>query len=297
MQKNKVLQQINVILIILLSACGNKNSPDVVLTELSANVISYDDIVRINNCGGKADSEQIQSRSFATTFEGGIGLSAGYQAIVEGNISAKYNQYKNITKSQKLIAPPGTNMEFVLRWSEEVRAGNVRIDGSLANYEVRIPISVEQISSRDLGNCTENSAVPTQPILIAPTTVAPVQSIDPNNSLTDKWACIQQADKARRSTWEICWRYIQIDNAGNITGTSKENANAIEWIGPTDLTYTTIGLYHSDFISEWYSWALQKKPVRFCIDINSKAQVEGRTENILAGCYLWQRGPFMIEIP
>jgi hypothetical protein len=159
MQKYKFIRQISLVLFILLSACTNGRSPNVTLTELSSNVISYDDIVRINNCGGKADSEQTQSRSFATTFEGGAELSVGYEAIAEGSISAKYSQYRNITKSQRLIAPPKTNMEFVIRWSEEVRAGNVTVDGSTGNYEVRIPISVEQISSQDLGNCPQNSGL------------------------------------------------------------------------------------------------------------------------------------------
>jgi len=158
MKKYKLIRQISLIVFILLSACTDGRSPNVTLAELSNNVISYDDIVRINNCGGKADSEQTQSRAFATTFEGGAELSAGYQAIAEGSISAKYSQYRNITKSQRLIAPPGTNMEFVIRWSEEVRAGNVTVDGSTGDYEVRIPVSVEQMSSQDLGNCPQNSA-------------------------------------------------------------------------------------------------------------------------------------------
>jgi hypothetical protein len=155
MQRHRAFGQISLIVFVLLSACGN--SPDVTVNELSTNVISHDDIVRINNCGGKADSEQTQSRSFATTFEGGVGLSAGYKSIAEGSISAKYSQYRSITKSQRLVAPPGTNMEFVIRWSEDVRAGNVTVDGSSGNYEVRIPVSVEQISSQDLG-CGNSSS-------------------------------------------------------------------------------------------------------------------------------------------
>lgn len=157
MKNYRIARQVSLIVFMLLSACGGGNSPDVTLTELSTNVISYDDIIRINNCGGKADSEQNVSRSFATTFEGGAELSAGYQSIAEGSISAKYSQYRNITKSQRLIAPPGTNMEFVIRWSEDVRAGNVQVNGSSGSYEVRIPVSVEQISSRDLGNCPQDS--------------------------------------------------------------------------------------------------------------------------------------------
>lgn len=118
-----------------------------------------------------------------------------------------------------------------------------------------------------------------------------------NNSSNDKWACIQKADNTQKSTWETCWRYVQINSAGIITEAAKENANAIEWIGPTDLSYTTIGQYHSDYISEWYAWVLQNKPVRFCIDVDSKVQVQGRTESISAGCYLWQRSAFMVEMP
>jgi len=131
----------------------------------------------------------------------------------------------------------------------------------------------------------------------SPISVSTSESPNTQNSSDDKWACIQEADSTQKSTWETCWRFIQIDNAGIITEATKESANAIEWIGPTDLSYTTIGQYHSDYISEWYAWALQNKPVRFCIDIDSKAQVEGKVESISAGCYLWQRGAFMVEIP
>ena len=121
--------------------------------------------------------------------------------------------------------------------------------------------------------------------------------IAPTSPSEDKWACVQQADSTQQSTWETCWRYIQIDSAGSITEASKENANAIEWVGPTDLSYTTLGQYHSDYMSEWYIWATQKKSVRFCIDVNTTVQVEGKVENLLANCYLWQRGPFMVELP
>jgi hypothetical protein len=143
--------------VLLLSGCTS--SPDVQLVELSKNTVVYDEIVRINNCGGKGDSEQTKSRDFATTVEFGAGVSAGYQSIVQGSLSAKYSEYRNTSVSQRLVAPPGTNMEFVLRWSDDVRAGNVQVNGKSGTYEVRIPVSVEQISSRDLG-C--GISVPTQ---------------------------------------------------------------------------------------------------------------------------------------
>jgi len=147
--------------VLLLSGCAS--NPDVQLVELSKNTVVYDEIVRINNCGGKGDSEQTKSRDFATTVEFGAGVSAGYQSIVQGSLSAKYSEYRNTSVSQRLVAPPGTNMEFVLRWSDDVRAGNVQVNGKSGTYEVRIPVSVEQVSSRDLGCGISAPVQPTIP--------------------------------------------------------------------------------------------------------------------------------------
>lgn len=147
MSKPKIMILLAVVLV--LSGCNT--TPDVQITEVSNSSVSYEETIRINNCGGRAESEQTASRSFATNVELGVGVSAGYHSILVGSVSAKYSQYRDATRSQRLVAPPGTNMEFVLRWSEEVRAGNVLVNGQHGTYEVRIPVSVEQISSRDLG--------------------------------------------------------------------------------------------------------------------------------------------------
>lgn len=155
MHKIEIAQRVFLLVaVIFLSGCGS--SPNIQVNELSSNTVSYDETVHINNCGGKADSEQTASHSFATTIEGGAEFSAGYQSIVEGGVSAKYSQYRNVSKSQRLIAPPATNMEFILRWSEDVHAGNVTVDGTTGNYEVRVPVAVEQVSSQDLG-CNGNA--------------------------------------------------------------------------------------------------------------------------------------------
>ncbi|NOH04825.1 MAG: hypothetical protein HND47_24065 [Chloroflexi bacterium] len=174
MNKFALVQRFFVTVFLLLSSCGR--NPDVQVIELSNNTVSYDETIHINNCGGKADSEQTASRSFATTIEGGAEFKAGYQMIVEGGISAKYSQYRNTTKSMRLLAPPGTNMEFVLRWSEEVHAGNVTVDGSTGTYEVRVPIAVEQVSSQDLGGCS-GGIVPVQPTSSGEAIVLPSPTI------------------------------------------------------------------------------------------------------------------------
>ena len=160
---------IGFVLALLLAVSGCGADPEVQLAEISRNTVVYDEIVRLNNCGGKGDSDHTATREFATTIEFGAGISAGYKSVVEGNISAKYSEYRNTSKSIRVVAPPGTNMEFVLRWSDDVRAGNVQVNGKSGTYEVRIPVSVEQISSRDLGcgllppQSTQSGIVPTFP--------------------------------------------------------------------------------------------------------------------------------------
>jgi len=166
--------------VLLVSGCGSSANPSIQLIELSSSTITYEEVIRINNCGGKADSEQTVSRSFATSIEGEGSFSVGYKSIVEGGISAKYGQYRNMSKSQRLVAPPGTDMQFVLRWSEDVRAGNVSIDGKTGTYEVRIPIAVEQVSSKDLG-CVSVAVPPQASTLVVVVTASaftPSQRMD-----------------------------------------------------------------------------------------------------------------------
>lgn len=162
------------LILALLITSGCSADPEVQLAEISRNTIVYDEIVRLNNCGGKGDTDQTVTREFATTIEFGTGISAGYKSVVEGNISAKYSEYRNTSKSLRVVAPPGTNMEFVLRWSDDVRAGNVQVNGKSGTYEVRIPISVEQISSRDLGCGVLSVPSYTQVAPVLPTVSNPV---------------------------------------------------------------------------------------------------------------------------
>ncbi len=179
-----------IISIMILISCSN--SPDVQITELSTDTQSYDETVHINNCGGMADSQQTASRSFATTIEGGAEIKAGYQQIIEGGISAKYSQYESISKSQQVTAPAGTNMEFNLRWSEEVRAGNVTVDGTSGSYTVRIPIAVEQVGSRNLG-CDNSQVQQPTPVEVNPTAAPQIQPTTISN------------DAIKYDGWVICW--------------------------------------------------------------------------------------------
>ena len=110
----------------------------------------YTETVRLNNCGGKGDSEQVASRSLSVYIEGTIGAKVGYE-VIEGSIAAKYGQSRDTTKSMKLVAPPGTNMEFILRWTERTWLGNIISGNESGTYRMQVPVAVEQVSSHDLG--------------------------------------------------------------------------------------------------------------------------------------------------
>ena len=197
MNKSTIAQRVFLLIVfVLLSGCGGGN-PNVQVNELSNSATSYDESIYINNCGGKADSEQTASRSFASSFDSGAEIKIGYQIIIEGGISAKYSQYKNVTKSMRLIAPPRTNMEFILRWSEEVRAGNIVVDGSQGTYEVRVPLSVAQISSQDLGGCDGGVIELPKPTAA----INPPSSGNDGNYCGGLGTCWVYDDSARIMTW------------------------------------------------------------------------------------------------
>jgi len=203
MRKFSIAHQVFLaVFILLLNGCGgNGNSggnPDVQVNELSNSTTSYDEIVHINNCGGKGESEQTKSRSFSTNIEGGIDI--GVQQVVEAVISTKYSQSRNVSVSQSLVAPGGTNMEFVLRWKEDVHAGNVIINGETGTYTVNIPIAVEQVSGQDLG-CSGNAPIPPS------ATQSPINTAPPSSS-TD---CSQMVEGVHHSpTLGVEWKFEPI---------------------------------------------------------------------------------------
>ena len=174
MWHHQLFQRTAFILALVLSGCGGDSDIQIIETKVESE--SFIEPIRINNCGGKADSEQTVQRSFATSIEGTTGLKVGYE-IVAGSVSAKYGQYKNTIKSQRLVAPAGTNMEFILKWFEQVSEGSITANGRVGSYKVQVPVSVEQISSRDLG-CKLGP-----PIQFA----TPVQQITHEVSAKEKW--------------------------------------------------------------------------------------------------------------
>lgn len=164
-----------IILAGLICAC---QAIDTVLTELGTEIVAYDESIRINNCGGKAESKQTAERTFSSTIESSTSITAGYKQIIEGELAAKYGQYREAKKTHEIVAPPGTNMEFKLRWTENEYSGDATINEKNGTYRIRVPISVEQISAIDNG-CTNHLGVqPAQPLVEMP-------SLSPDTDNTD----------------------------------------------------------------------------------------------------------------
>jgi hypothetical protein len=130
-----------------LCGCGK---PAVQLLEVERKTVSSGEAVHMNNCGGAEMSEQTIQKTFATGLDLNPQSEADYAAVAS-MLSGKYGQYTDAARSQLLKAPPGTNMEFALNWSEDVRNGQVVAGETIGDYFVHIPIGVELVSSRDLG--------------------------------------------------------------------------------------------------------------------------------------------------
>jgi len=135
-----------VTVVLLLNGCGR---PAIQVLEVDRKTISSEETIRMNNCGGKDITEQAVQRTFATGLDVNSQNQINYAGL-EDLVAGKYGVDRDATKSQLLKAPPGTNMEFVLQWREDMRSGNVFAGDRIASYEVHIPVAVELVSSRDL---------------------------------------------------------------------------------------------------------------------------------------------------
>ena len=148
------------LLTLLTNGCGiednNSNSKEKlqveeIETELQEPTI---ETVRMKNCGNKAPAEQISTRSQTISVEGAGELQVGIQ-MLKATIAAKYSETKEITKSQKLIAAPNTNMKFLLKWTQKTFLGFIKAEGKpgRAEYRVTVPLAVELVEAFDLGDC------------------------------------------------------------------------------------------------------------------------------------------------
>ncbi len=145
---------LTVSLILAVTACStNAGTVSVTVRETAAEITEVtEETIHMNNCGGSRDSEQTAEKSKSVQVEVGGSLEVDLD-LVKREVTAKYSEVTGVSKSQKLSAAPGTNMEFNLKWTEKTWIGIVTAQGKdgQGNYRVSVPISVELISSQDLG--------------------------------------------------------------------------------------------------------------------------------------------------
>jgi hypothetical protein len=175
-------------LFLLLSGCGGAPQPsgNNGTTSLNVNetINSTDTIaepIYLNNCGSSANAEQVSEHSQTISIEGAAQIGVSVE-LAQASVAGKYVTSNSVRKSQTVIASPGTNMKFVLLWTEQVNEGAVTVDGysGQATYRVSVPISVEQVSAENLG-CSNNStnqtnsgsATEAPSVYISPTSIPP----------------------------------------------------------------------------------------------------------------------------
>ena len=143
-----------ILISIVLAGCDtNAGTVNLTVNETSAEVTEVtNETIHMNNCGSAGEVKQTaeKSKSVNVEYAGSFGVD---KVVVNGEVSAKYGEINTNSKSIELVAPAGTNMEFNLKWTEKTWLGIVTAQGKdgQANYKVSVPISVELVSSQDLG--------------------------------------------------------------------------------------------------------------------------------------------------
>lgn len=154
---------ITFLFIVILPGCITNPTPTdtnkITIKETENEIISLEDIVHLNNCGGKIDVKHTVEKSYESSVERSNAISGGVGDIIRGEISAKYGDRLNSVRKIDLGAPPNTNMVFLLSWSMNVIRGSIYIgDESVTYYTVSIPINVELKNTKDLG-CPEETEI------------------------------------------------------------------------------------------------------------------------------------------
>jgi hypothetical protein len=150
----------------------------------SAGTETVTEIIHMNNCGGKGDAKQVAQRGLSVVLEGEGSLGVDVE-VVRASVNGRYGETRSSSKTTELVAPPGTDMEFELSWTEQQWLGRItsQVGTSEAQYRARVPIAVELKSSRDIGTCTGGAVA--QPVGDAQTGAPPSEpAVQPTDAPT-----------------------------------------------------------------------------------------------------------------
>jgi hypothetical protein len=242
-----------IIAVLCLNSCI---SPDIQVLEVDSKTIASTETIHMNNCGGMDSSEQTAQRNFATGLELDQQRQADYTTI-EKMIAGKYGLYKDMVKSLLLKTPPGTNMEFALKWSEDVYTGNISAGETIGKYVVHVPLSVELVSSRDLG-CVSIEPTSTSSYVRETLTVSfkdGATGVSTENHYSGLVTIIVQGTGQAGGTARSDAFYVFTDNNGeNIEPIHpKDFYNFTLWINgePADTLVDPVPPYNADHVYEF----------------------------------------------
>ena len=159
---SKRIAQSWLVLMIAASSAGCA-SPNVRLTEtVPAEIRSGLETIRLDNCDGSQSVTQTAERVQSMTLQSATTTGSSYEAI-KARLLEKYFAGDS-TMRQELIALPGTQMEFILSWTEFSHIGTVLIEGRAARafYKIVVPAQVRLAEMRDLG-CPNAPPQPNRP--------------------------------------------------------------------------------------------------------------------------------------
>jgi len=164
-------------LVLVLAGCSSQqvasgSLDDLVVKETGTGPGKKDvEIIKINNCDGKAPATQVAERGQSVQLGGGVSLGAS-GGVVQAAVIGNYATGAHTTKSLQLTAPPGTHMEYNLEWTMEERNGMVTKEGVAADpalYRHFRPVDVRIVAQKDIGCgvpiAQAPPATPTQPPL------------------------------------------------------------------------------------------------------------------------------------
>ena len=247
---NKTLSSLASILLLSIITISCSPADDTVLVQETENGRTEitRETIRMNNCGSHRDSQQVSQRSKSIQVGGAAAIGVNAQ-VIESEVSANYSQVTGISRSQSLTAAGGTYMEFVLEWEEKTWLGNVTSEGKrgAASYRVSLPISVELISSRDIGcpsisttanpDIEEVANATTAIVTISPApTATPLPTKVPSPSIDSLTICNQPCNGSNganslpegTTTLYAMWNYKNIPNGASYERTWTLDGH--EWV-------------------------------------------------------------------
>jgi hypothetical protein len=115
----------------------------VYLSETSSSVGSVTtETIQLDNCGNQEKRTETLKRSLDIEIGGSVGVAI---KVLEAELNAKYARGQEV--SIDLPAAPGTNMEYVIEWTEEAFFGKIAVNGQSGHANYRVGVTTPRKSS------------------------------------------------------------------------------------------------------------------------------------------------------